>query len=92
MICEGCGEATGHVRIRYVGGVKEEQCSFCGDFRRPWCPDVYLEPGSGERTNMNICDPKTRRPVPYSSKREKADILRRLNLKEAGGLVHGSRW
>ncbi len=69
-----------------------QYCNSCSDGGIPsLAPDVYFDPSKGaNQTDPNLCDRYTG-PIPFSSKREKAAILKRLGLQEAGDKVHGSR-
>ena len=94
MVCEGCGfkyaarvrkwvdEATGNVITA---------CDECGKVPSVWLPDAYLGGRGGTRTSEHLADPKTGKPIPYSSKREKAAVMRMLGVREAGDAKHGSK-
>ena len=53
--------------------------------------DVYLEKGGGERSNASLWDKKNNRPFTYSTKGEKALIMKKLGVTEAGDRVRGAR-
>ena len=92
MKCEGCGNAyAARVRIGYSDGKKWERCDQCGA-SPVWLPDVYLGgPGGTVRTDENLCNPDNGKPIPYSTKREKAAIMRMLKVREAGDKNRGYR-
>ena len=90
--CDNCGnESATYVVIRYENRQRSCACDRCGAGRQRGIPDVYLGSGSGERVEENLADPKTGKPIPFSTKGEKAAIMKRLNLKEAGDRVRGAR-
>ncbi len=92
--CETCQSTTYYYwRVRFDNkGVRSQFCSSCFDGSTPsLSPDVYFDPSKGaNQTDPNIADRYTG-PIPFSSKREKAAILKRLGLREAGDKEHGSR-
>ncbi len=53
--------------------------------------DVYYGYGSGTHTEENICDPKTGKPIPFSSKRGKWEAMQKAGVAEVGDRVHGAR-
>ena len=79
-------------RVAFTSEGKFEQCSNCSSLSTPnLSPDVYFDSSKGaNQTDPNLCDRKTG-PIPFSSKREKAAIMQRLKLREAGDKEHGSR-
>lgn len=82
MKCETCGNQYA-ARLQYhtINDKIVHCCDKCGA-SSIWLPDVYLEPGSGLRTNENLCD-EHGTPIPFSSKREKALIMKQLGLRQA---------
>lgn len=97
MKCNTCGSDTAAIiRIRFDRELgKLEQCDRCSSVcaRDGAQPDVSLISKGGLQTDMNLCDPKTREPIPFSSKREKAAIMKRLHIRQALSAErhHGSR-
>lgn len=92
MVCEGCGNKhAARIRIGYSGGSKYEICDACGA-SPVWLPDVYLGSGGGIRTNENLVDDNGT-PIPYSSKRELAAIMRAKGKRYADSAErqHGYR-
>ncbi len=92
--CGTCGSiAYYHYALKIdLDGTRHEYCNDCTKMAVPnLCPDVYFDPSKGRvQTDPNLCDRYTG-PIPFSSKREKAAVLKRLNLREAGDKEHGSR-
>lgn len=92
--CKNCGSLSYYywrVSVNDKGDTYEE-CSECSKEGAPCLsPDVYFDGSKGAfQTDPNICE-KSGQQIPFSSKREKAAILRRLGLREAGDKEHGSR-
>jgi len=92
MICSGCGNKHAY---RINSGEGWEICNQCGDLRAgDTCqPDLYLGGKGGIQTCENICDPKTGKPIPFSTKREKKAIMDKLKLRPAASAekYHGAR-
>jgi len=92
VVCSGCGNLNAYVvRVGYAGKERVENCDQCGNLKPPATYDTYLGSKGGVRVEENITEPGTGRPIPYATKGEKAAILKRLNLREAGDRVHGAR-
>jgi len=97
MYCFTCksdraASTSGHIdpKLGYISS-----CDLCGDARPSAAssPDVYLG-GHGEiQTDMNLHDPKTNQPLTFSSKREKAAVMRKLGVQYAASAErhHGAR-
>lgn len=91
--CQGCGAtAYNYWRVGFTKEGRFEQCSECSKMATPsLSPDVYFDRSKGAfQTDPNLCD-RYSGPIPFSSKREKAAILKRLGLQEDGDKKHGSR-
>lgn len=91
--CSGCGSISYHYwRVTFFQGTRYEQCSECSKTSTPsLSPDVYFDESKGGfQTDPNLCA-KDGNPIPFSSRREKAAILRQLGLREAGDKEHGGR-
>lgn len=92
--CETCKSTEYYYwRTQYDSdGSRVQFCSSCFDGSTPsLSPDVYFDASKGSnQIDPNICDRYTG-PVPFSSKREKAAILKRLGLQEDGDRKHGAR-
>lgn len=91
--CGSCGATNYYYyRVTWSNHEKYETCSQCSTGPTPnLSPDVYFNPKEGRiQTNPNLCD-RNGTPIPYSSKREKAAIMKRLGVVEAGDKKHGSR-
>lgn len=91
--CSGCGATNYyHWGKVYTPDGDYEHCSECSKQGTPGLsPDVYFDSSKGSfQTDPNLCD-RYKGPIPFSSKREKADVMRRLGLREAGDKEHGGR-
>ncbi len=91
--CGTCGAVSYHYwRMTFANGEKYEACSECSKTSTPGLsPDVYFDGSKGaNQTDPNLCD-RYKGPIPFSSKREKAAILRQLGLQEDGDKSHGAR-
>ncbi len=91
--CGTCGAVSYHYwRMTFANGEKYSSCSECSKTGTPnLSPDVYFDSSKGaNQIDPNICDRYTG-PIPFSSKREKAAILKRLGLQEDGDKRHGGR-
>lgn len=91
MTCSGCGfDKAARLRGMIDPETKKyvEVCDVCGNLGAIWLPDVYLGGvGGQERTDENLCDSKGK-PIPFSTKREKAAIMNMLNLRQADSAEH----
>jgi len=92
--CETCGSVNYYhwVVKRDAKGIRFQYCNDCTKMSIPnLSPDVYFDKSKGaNQTDPNLSD-RYKGPIPFSSKREKAAILKRLGLREAGDREHGSR-
>lgn len=96
MKCNTCGtDVAARVRAWFdSSGTFRESCDVCDKIPPVWLPDVYLGgPGGSVQTDEQLCNPKTGEPIPFSTKREKAAVMRMLNLRQAdcAERQHGSR-
>lgn len=82
--CTGCGNPKPY---KTISGQGWEICDKCGDMPGAAIPDVYWD-GTPEHGLAD--DPKTGKPMVFSSKMEKARYLRDHNLVEAGDRIRGS--
>lgn len=90
--CSNCG-ATQYYGFKVVY-TKEGRFQTCSNCDKISCniPDVYFDSSKGaNQIDRNLVDRKTGKPIPFSSKREKAAVLKKLNLGEAGDKIHGGR-
>jgi hypothetical protein len=96
MHCNSCGtDVASRVRscISSSGEILES-CDVCANISPVWLPDVYLGgPGGSTQTDECLCNPETGKPIPFSTKREKAAVMRMLNVKQAecAERQHGAR-
>lgn len=82
--CTGCGNPKPY---KTVSGRGWEYCDRCGDMPATVIPDVYWD---GTEEHGLADDPKTGKPMVFSSKGEKARYLKEHHLIEAGDKIHGS--
>lgn len=89
MECRGCGKHAHYLKIRFVDGVAIENCKNCGavETSNVGIPDVYW-PGHAH-TNPNITD-RMGREILLTSRRHKAEVMRKQGISEAGDRVHGT--
>lgn len=98
MECRGCNnpKATRVKTVYKFTGI-EETCDGCKprSFAGTFLPDVYYGYGSGEHFEENIAYPrgheKEGQPIPFSSKKGKAEAMKMAGVREAGDRKHGSR-
>lgn len=91
--CASCGATNYHYwRVAFYNRERFEQCSECSKEGTPnLSPDVYFDGSKGAfQTDPNLCE-RNGQKIPFSSKREKAAILKRLGIREAGDKEHGAR-
>lgn len=89
MICNGCGNPRAR-RIRaYEGG--DEICDLCGGLGSVTLPDTYFREAYVDPHLIDPKKPEERNGVLISSKREKAERMKRLGVREAGDKQHGAR-
>lgn len=96
MKCNNCGSTVAarvKMGIDKTTGKLWEVCDICGKIPPVWLPDVFLGSKGGVQTDENLCNPKTGQPIPFQTKREKAAIMRMLNVRQADSAEHehGSR-
>jgi len=91
--CDACkNEKAYHVKIKVSKeGHREEMCDRCSSEKLPMSYDVFLGEGGGLRQEENLSDPATGKPIPYTTKGEKAAIMKKLGLHEVGDRSHGMR-
>jgi len=98
MKCNGCGSNTAAwARMGFSEGKMYEVCDVCSNVAAPWNPDVAMSyPDQYKDGHVirdpNLCDKKGQ-PIPFSSKREKAIIMKQLGVRQAlsAEKVHGAR-
>lgn len=78
------------MRTIYDGGEPYDQCNLCDSSCRvaSGVPDVYW-PGQ-PHYNDNLVDKATGKPVLLTSKRHKAEVMKKLGVVEAGDRYHGA--
>lgn len=89
MICNACGNQNAiRFQMRESGG---SCCDHCGTLRSVDNPDVFF---SGPYLDPNLVDvnkPEQKRGVWIESRRQKAEIMKKLGVREAGDKKHGTR-
>lgn len=91
--CDGCNTDLAHrIQIKFEeneeGNLeKVEICDMCGSVGNASVPDIYFK---GAELNQNITD-RLGRPIPLTSRRQKAEVMKKLGYQEAGDFHHGSR-
>lgn len=91
MHCNTCNSnlaARVRMGIDSKTGKTWELCDICGKIPAVWLPDVFLGGQGGIQTDESLCDPKTNKPIPFQTKREKAAIMRMLNIRQADSAEH----
>lgn len=91
MHCNSCNtDVAARVRmgIDKDTGKLWELCDICGKIPPIWLPDVYLGNKGGIQTDETLCNPKTGKEIPFQTKREKAAIMRMLNLRQSDSAEH----
>lgn len=91
--CMTCGSATySYWRKIYPlaksGDVPYEECNECTELKRPRTSydDIYTgDCHNGTTTDPNLCDPDTGKEIPYGSPKEKAAVMKRLNVAQHPG-------
>lgn len=94
MHCNTCKtDVAARIRVKIDEQTKQayEMCDVCSSIPGVDIPDVFFI--QGETSNEQLCDPKTGIPYQYSSKREKAAIMKMLKVRQADSAEqqHGSR-
>lgn len=92
MTCNTCGNMKAyHIRSAWDGERLRDFCdaATCGnlDMAGAGIPDVYLPRGGMKFANL--CDDMGR-PYEITSKRQKAEVMRKLGVSEAGDRVQGA--
>lgn len=88
-----CGSVTyNECRVKFDTDGRYMSCNHCSNTPvNTLIPDVYFDKSKGaNQTDPNLCD-RYKGPIPFSSKREKAVIMKQLGLREDGDKKHGSR-
>jgi hypothetical protein len=90
MICISCGNTAAYaVRTFYLNGERQDICNACGaDNRTGAVPDAYFD--AKKPTFEALCD-EMGRPYEITSKRHKAEIMKKLGVSEVGDRVNGAR-
>lgn len=94
MTCRSCNQIAYRVQTTFTSEGPKDKCTNCGLNKGVWVPDVAYPYGSGEHTEENIAYPrgheKEGQPIPFSSRRGKAEAMRIAGIREAGDRSHGA--
>ncbi len=78
-----------------LDGKVTRYCSSCVSGSTSASPDVYYGYGSGTHSEENIAypngHPQAGKPIPFSTKREKAWAMKQAGVRECGDRVKGMR-
>lgn len=88
MKCEGCGNGAAY-KLRIKDG--SETCDNCGDFPSAYVPDVYFREPYVDPHLIDYRRPEQRNGVLIESRRQKAELMRRLRVVELGDRRGGAR-
>lgn len=92
MKCNICGSSVAvEIRVVYDNNERLESCDQCGGFTRSWNPDVYFIRPYFDSNIADASDPKTMHGQMIYSKRHKAELLKKLKMREDGDRHHGER-
>lgn len=88
MTCNRCGnDQAYHVKTSYEDGQVHDLCDKCGVGSTFYAPDVYFKQPYWDENLGSQDDPG---PKFISSRAQKAYLLKKNNLREAGDRVHGA--
>ena len=91
MICNGCGNPTA-VRVRITSDGESCNASDCGRLGMDvGVPDVYFKKPYLDPHLVDVRKPEQRHGVWIESRRQKAEIMNRLNVRELGDKRGGAR-
>ena len=88
LICDTCGNKAA-IRMRFTerGGC----CDHCGRLSSVESPDVYFNRPYLDPNLIDVYKPEQRNGVWIESRRQKAEIMKRLGVREAGDKRGGMR-
>ncbi len=96
--CSSCNKSFDDVSLQRMvidDGNIYKYCRNCCSPTLTAIPDVYYGYGSGTHKEENIAypngHPQAGQPIPFSSKREKAEAMRIAGVREAGDRKRGQR-
>lgn len=96
--CDVCGKSFDDVSLARMvvdSGSIYKYCRSCCSPAATAIPDVYYGYGGGVNKEENIAypsgHPQAGQPIPFSSRREKAEAMRIAGVREAGDKVKGYR-
>ena len=88
MNCQRCGNKEAYSLSFSAAGCS---CNLCGLTRSKGSPDVYFRRPYLDPHLVDVKDVRQKDGVWIESKRHKAEIMRNLNVVEAGDKRHGGR-
>lgn len=89
MVCDACGNPEARrLRYRLSGG---QCCDRCGSLSNYSVPDVYFAGPYRDPNLVDVRKPQHRDGTWIESRRQKADLMARLGVMEAGDKRHGMR-
>lgn len=87
--CDGCGNKLAYkISIHYTKEGRDCSCDKCGSVGLSGIPDVYWK---GTHSCENITD-NMGTPIVFTSRRHKAEVMKKQGISEAGDMYHGSRY
>lgn len=83
--CRKCGSILYHKMRVYYPSNKEavHTCSDCEFMPMTPCYDDVFLGGPGMKTDPNVCDPKTGRPIPFQTKQDKAIAMKIAGVRQS---------
>ena len=94
QICESCNSKTSRTLTTYLkDGTVSHSCDHCSTSSFYGVPDVTMGPYGGLQTCEHISDPKSGKPIPFSSKRTKMEAMKQAGVQQAASAErhHGYR-
>lgn len=92
--CQGCGNPHWfHSKITFGKHGMREECDRCSSVTFSGNPDVYFRESY---LDPNLLDPDSKNPQDWKgthihSRQQKADLMKKLGVREAGDRVRGAR-
>jgi hypothetical protein len=89
VICNACGNQEAY-RLR-VSESGQSCCDHCGNLGNYTHPDVFFSGAYLDPHLVDVNKPEQKNGVWIESRRQKAEIMKRLGFRELGDKRHGSR-
>lgn len=88
-----CGRTDWHsVKCWIENGILKRRCDLCSDFHGKTLPDVFFDKSGYVETLTDPNDPSTWEKGTFVRSRvHKAEVMKKLGVREAGDKVGGSR-